>query len=887
MERLKIAMGPGYEVERELGGGGMSHTYVAVEKTLGRQIVVKVLPAGLGGHVSVERFHREIQVAARLAHPHIVPLLTVGEVDGLPFYTMPFVKGESLRTRLSREGELPFNDTVRILRDVAAALVHAHTEGVVHRDIKPDNVMLSGGVAVVTDFGVAKARDMAAAPESGGPDPLWVTSLGVALGTLSYMSPEQATGDPNVDHRADLYSLGCMAYEMLAGTPPFTRRAPQQILAAHVHETPEPIEKRRPSTPFALAKLVMRCLEKRAADRPQSAQDVLAALDEISTPTGAMTATERIPAFTSRARRWSWVAAALLLVAVATVVMVRRAPAPFTLGSTAQLSAEPDLELDAAISPDGRFVAYSAGVFGRMRIYVRQVDGGQRLPLSDGVGGSHRWPNWSPDGSRIAFMGGDAIYVVPALGGTPDRAIESSGRVLLTPAWSPDGRQLAYADDRGLWVRALDGGEPRQVVEARAVHSPAWSPDGRRIAFVDENATYILDVGNIAPSAIAVVDVAGGTPHQLTESTRSHASPRWGPDGRSLLFVSDRGGARDIYQLPLRRNARAVGEPTRLTTGLNAYSISLSTDASRLAYSVLQLRSNIWSAPVTRGGPTPSSAARQVTGGGQVIESMAISRDGRWLAYDSNQPGNQEIFKFAIGGDSPMRLTRDAADDFGPSWSPDMREIAFYSVRNGTRDLFVMDADGRNVRQVTSGASQDYYPDWSSDGRQLAYTGTSAEAAREVFTVARDVDGTWGTPVQRTFGAKRQAAYQRWSPDGRWLAWAEPTGVALLDMTGAARDGAAIDAAPRLVGGPAGPDGVVRSVAWGRDAAEVFYLTATPGRGNEIFAVPVRGGPSRLVMRLDGDGWVQRIQRFATDGAMLYFALATDEADVWVMDVSR
>jgi dipeptidyl aminopeptidase/acylaminoacyl peptidase len=271
-----------------------------------------------------------------------------------------------------------------------------------------------------------------------------------------------------------------------------------------------------------------------------------------------------------------------------------------------------------------------------------------------------------------------------------------------------------------------------------------------------------------------------------------------------------------------------------------------------------------------------------VTVGGQVIESMAVSRDGRWLAYDSNQPGNQDVFKLVIAGDAPVRLTRHAADDFGPAWSPDMRELAFYSVRNGTRDLFVMDADGRNVRQVTSGASQDYYPDWSPDGRQLAYTGTSAEAAREIFTVARDANGTWGAPVQRTFGAQRQAAYQRWSPDGRWLAWAEPDGVALLDMSAPAGR----EAAPRLVGGPAATEGAVRSVAWGRDAAEVFYLTSMPARGNAIRAVPVRGGPSRLVMRLDGDGWVQRIQRFATDGTTLYFALATDEADVWVMDVT-
>ena len=882
IERLQLALGPGYDVERELGGGGMSHTFVALEKSLGRRVVVKVLPSGMGAHVSIERFRREIQFAARLAHPHIVPLLTVGEVDDLPFYTMPFVKGESLRTKLARDGELAVNDAVRVLRDVAAALAHAHAEGVVHRDIKPDNVILSGGVAVVTDFGVAKARDVAATPEEEPKDAApWVTSLGMALGTLAYMSPEQATGDPHVDHRADIYSFGCMAYELFTGSAPFTQRSPQQILSAHVHEVPEPVDKRRPSIPFALAKLVMRCLEKRAADRPQSAEEVLAALDAMTTPTGTMPTASYRPAPVSR-RPWVILTTVGVLLAVAMmVVIVRRPPRPFTLGNTTQLSAEPELELDAAISPDGRFVAYSAGIFGQMRIFVRQVEGGRKIEISGAVGGSHRWPSWSPDGARLAFMGADAIYVVAALGGAPDRAVEAPGHLLRTPAWSPDGLQLAYTDDRGLWVRALDGGEPRQLVETLAAHSPVWSPDGRRIAYVDENSTYITDIGNIAPSAIAVVPAAGGEVRQLTVRTRMHASPRWTPDGRGLLFVSDLGGARDIYQLALTSDARAIGEPMRLTTGLNAYSMSLSADATRLAYSVLLLRSNLWSAPVTRGGATPAAAARQVTAGGQVIESVDVSPDGAWLVYDSNRNGNQDIFSLPVAGGDPVQLTRDPADDFGPSWSPDGREIAFYSVRGGTRDVHVMDADGRNVRMATNGPGQDYFPDWSPDGRTIAFTGTAAQAAREVFTASRDASGAWSAPVQRTFGGNRTAAYQRWSPDGRWVAWAVNDGVALLDATMPAGP-AAVRRLPAAVS-----EGIVRSVAWGRDATEVYYLTATGARPNEIRAMPTRGGASRLLMRLDGEGWVQRIQRFATDGTTLFFALATDEADVWVMTVAR
>lgn len=882
MDRLQDALGPGFQVERELGGGGMSHTFVALETALGRRIVVKLLPSWMGTPVSVERFRREIQFAARLAHPHIVPLLSVGEVDGLPFYTMPFVKGESLRATLTREKRLPFSDTVRVLRDVAAALAHAHAEGVVHRDIKPDNVIVSGGVAVVTDFGVAKARDNAALPSNGDQGPAWVTSVGMALGTFAYMSPEQATGAPDLDHRADLYSFGCMAYELLSGHVPFAPNNLQKVLEAHVHQPPVPIETLREDVPAALAELVMRCLEKKPADRPQSADEVLAALDEMTTPTGAMPVLR--PA--SSGRRWLWVGAIAALAAVGTVYALTKGAdggaAPFVLGATVQVSAEPELELDAAISPDGRFVAYAAGVFGRLRIYVRQVEGGGRVALSDALPGSHRGPAWSPDGARLAFTGPDGIYVVSALGGAIDRAVADPGRTLITPAWSPDGNVLVYADDRGIWTRAVSGGEPQQLVAARAAHSPVFSPDGRWVAYVDENATYIGDVGNIAPSAIAIVPAAGGESRQLTAATHMHASPRWTPDGRSLLLVADLGGVRDIYQLALTPDLTPQGEPTRLSTGLGAYSVSLTADASRMAYSILRLRSNVWVAPLSRDGPTPSSAARQFTTGAQVIEAMDVSDDGRWLLYDSNRLGNQDIFKQSLEGGEPVPLTRESADDFGPTFSPDGREIAFYSVRNGTRDLFVMDADGRNLRQVTAGDGQDYFPDWAPDGQQLAFSGTAPQAAREVFTVARDADGIWGEPVQRTFSGTRTAAYQRWSPDGRWIAWADRDGVALLDLSvPSTPDGVGL----RIVGGRG--EGAVRSVAWGRGSQEVFYLTADQARGNEIRAVSVVGGPSRLVMRLDGAGWVQRIQRFAVDDRRVFFSLADDEADVWVMALER
>ena len=289
-DQLQATLGDAYTIERELGGGGMSRVFVATEHALGRKVVVKGLPSEMSGQVALDRFKREISLAAGLQHPHIVPLLTAGASEGLPFFTMPYVKGESLRAQIAQRGELPVNEATRVLREVASALAFAHDAGVVHRDIKPDNVLLSGGSAMVTDFGVAKAVSASTTAGASG-----LTSLGVALVTPAYMSPEQASADPMVDHRADLYSWGILAYELLTGSTPFSGRSAAAMLAAHTIESAESIARRRPGIPPALAALVMKCLEKRASDRPQNAGEIVRAIDDMVTPSGGLAPTRAVP----------------------------------------------------------------------------------------------------------------------------------------------------------------------------------------------------------------------------------------------------------------------------------------------------------------------------------------------------------------------------------------------------------------------------------------------------------------------------------------------------------------------------------------------------------------------------------------------------------------
>ncbi len=327
-DQLQETLGDSYVLEQELGGGGMSRVFVAHEAALGRKVVVKVLPAEMAAAVSLDRFRREIQLAAQLQHPHIVPLLTAGETSGLPFFTMPYVRGESLRAKLSKGGELPISETVRFLREVASALAYAHENNIVHRDIKPENVLVSGGSAVVTDFGVAKALSA-----SSGASGMSLTSMGVALGTPAYMAPEQATADPNTDHRADIYALGVMAYEMLTGSTPFQGRSPQATLAAHVTETPDQIINRRASVPPLLAALVMSCLEKRPADRPQTAHEIMHQLDALSTPSGGLPPTLRGSSSSKSLdiSKLRWIAigtAAVAVIAVAGFFVSKSSPGP-------------------------------------------------------------------------------------------------------------------------------------------------------------------------------------------------------------------------------------------------------------------------------------------------------------------------------------------------------------------------------------------------------------------------------------------------------------------------------------------------------------------------------------------------------------------------------
>ena len=886
LARLQSVLGDAYHVERELGGGGMSRLFLATEASLHRLVVIKLLPPELASEVSATRFKQEFELAARLQHPNILPVLSAGAKGDLLFYVMPFVSGESLRHRLTREGKVPVPDAARILHDVADALAHAHSEGVIHRDIKPENILLEGSHPVLTDFGVARVL---AEARSGGR----LTDTGISVGTPAYMSPEQAAGERNIDARADVYALAVVGYEMLAGFPPFVGPTARSLIAAHLTETPKSLRDVRPETTPEVADAIMRALTKDPNARLQTAAEFRDAV--ATSATGALGQRKRrwtLAAATSGAvgsvPRWLKVAigaAGLVVVVAGTIVLARRGPEALTLGKVTQITFEPGLEVEPSISPDGKLVAYAAGPLSAARVYVRQP-GGRPVALAAGAGPSQRRPRWSPDGTRILFEAGANVFVTPAFGGVP-RLMAGSA---CCAAWSPDGRRVAYVRSarreafvaerpESVYVMPADDGPSRLVGSLVDPHSLSWSPDGRWLAMVSGNDQFAVGVaafGNKGPSSVVLVPVEGGAPVPVTDNASLNVSPVWTPDSRHILFVSDREGARDVYAARVGTSGLSTGRAIRLTTGLNAHSISLSADGTRLAYAVYTSRANVWSIQIPSDGSVSVDRATQVTTGNQTVEQMAISRDGRWLYFDSDRSGNADIYRMRLGGGEPEQLTTDPADDFAPDVSPDGRWVAFHSLRLGTRDIFVMPAEGGEAQRVTDDPGEERVPIWSPDGRSLSFFLSGTGTRDGCYVISKDQAGRWGAP-RRVW---HHPTLSSWAPDGRTLAAVWSDGIWLIPAGGGT---------PRRVyQQPPDTIGITESAdaRWSPDARTI-YVKALDGEGRAAFwGIPATGGRARLLVRFDDPGkpspW---LYGWVTEGGRFYFIINDLQSDIYVAEL--
>jgi eukaryotic-like serine/threonine-protein kinase len=909
-----------YTILERLGGGGMGVVYKALDLRLKRTVALKFLPAALTrDEAAKQRFVQEAQAASSLDHPNICTIHEIDETpDGQLFLAMTFYDGETVKKYLDGTALRP-DDALDFAIQVAQGLVQAHDAGIVHRDIKSANLMVTrGGLVKIVDFGLAKLL--------GRTD---LTETGATLGTTAYMSPEQLRGAV-VDRRTDIWSLGVVLFEMLTGQLPFKGNSPYELSHAIVHEQAPSVSTTRTGVPAELDRVVQRCLAQNLDERYQNAADLLAELRWLrresaellrapspaggapsllsgphsavepshgATRSTAIGARQTLAAGSvtrnDRARWIAAVAALVLIVGVLAALLWRRESAMVVprVERTFQLTREAGLEIDPAVSPDGRLIAYASGPLDRMNIYVQQIEGGRRLSLTEATPGNHRWPQWSPDGNRISFQtfkdGRTEIYFVAALGGIPRRLVEAPpARCVRGLAWSPDGAEIAYVAGLCLersgsrdeiYVRPAGGGEARKIADAIDVFPLRWSPDGKRIAFSAGNGLFVFGgsigpIANIAPASLWVVPTHGGQPARVTHDAYLNQSPEWTTDGKGLLFTSDRGGGRDVYQIPISASGEPSGPPVRLTTGLNVYTTTLSAGGNRLGYSVLTYRQNIWSIRIPERPPASATEAAPLTTGSQSIEGLDVSADGRWLTFDSNRSGNLDIYKMPIEGGELEQLTSDAADDAIPVWSPDGREIAFYSFRTGNRDLFVMAADGGQLRQLTNHPASDRYPDWSADGRELVFW-SDRSGRDELYVISKDRGELKGeTPRQVTHTG---GLMPRWSPDGRLIAYRSPdAGLFVVRPDG--RDARLL--VPRIAR---------IFPAWSRDSRTIYYKVNEAGSRTSFWSVPAAGGEPRLLIELDDRSRASVRSEFATDGERFYFTVTEYDSDLWLMELAR
>lgn len=874
-DRLRTALNGRYALEHELGRGGMATVYLARDQRHNRRVAIKVLKPALAAALGPEQFLREIEVAARLQHPNILPLFDSGEAGGVLYYVMPFVEGESLNDRLARGGKLPIPDSVRILMEVADALNHAHTHGVVHRDIKPGNVLLSGRHALVADFGVAKAV-------SAATDPELLTSAGVVFGTPAYMAPEQATADQHQDHRVDIYALGALGYHLLTGRTPFAGTTAQEMLAAHVAAVPVPLERYCPAVSPALSQVVLRCLEKKPADRWQTAADVLEQLQPLATPSGGMTPAGTRPGIRrGQLMRWTVVGVAVAAIAFILSWIMHSGAVEITVSDITPVTSEPGVQFQPAVSPDGDAVAYVTGPTGAQRVVIRSTAGtsdGGEIRLADTAFVSETFPRWSGNGESVRFWGcrvkGCAMYETGRLGGAV-RSASVPTRLGIKPvqtAWSPDGTRLAFVVADTIFTSVTGDTMAHPVVVGgwfEDFHSLAWSPDGRLLAYVDGNSAWFG--GNVMPSSIWIVDPDGGTARPITNADHLNVSPAW-IDARHLLFVSNRDGPRGVYVVEVGADG-AQGEP-RLVPGVaDPHSVSYSIAARKLVWAKFTPRQNIWSYPLGRSTPVSIGEGRPVTKGNQVIENHDVSPDGKWLAFDSNLRGNMDIYKMPVAGGEAVRLTESPWDEWVPRWSPDGTEIAYFSGSGaGSTAIAVMPAGGGTPITLTHRDVVDSWPSWSADGLQIYFTSCNGTICRANVLTRDSVGGRWREPVQLT---------------DSWCGYPEraPTRPALLCRNNSR---GTVSLVSTQTGRVLVPDFIAAAALarlslprYSRDGRTV-YAVATHSDGRRgIWAIPSAGGPARLVVAFD-DSLLVPTAFVSVGPDRLYLTLSEYESEIWV-----
>lgn len=882
-----------YRFVDKIGEGGMGVVWRAVDTTLDREVAIKLLPEAFAAdRERLARFEREAKMLALLNHPGIVTIHAVEHAPEGPFLVMEYVRGSSLHELIPPEGfpvERFFECAVALTEAVAAA----HGQGVTHRDLKPGNVVVTDdGRLKVLDFGLAKLAAMPGSSAAGeDPDATRTgsaTTPGVLLGTVAYMSPEQAEGRP-ADARSDIFSLGVMLFEMATGCRPFRGENPAQLVSSILRDPAPALDALRPDLPRPLGRVVHQCLEKDPPRRFQTALDVRNQLR-------ALHDGQRLGARPSRHVALGVAAAVLLTVVAATVILFQQralrdaaaesaaagSVSPFVARKLSQLTFGVEPEQWPAWSPDGRHLVYAAEHDGNAKLFLKTHDGGEERQLTRGARDDIQ-PAWSPDGKTVAFVrassargklepanvlsgeydGGD-VWLIDVESGQETRIIEAA----FDPAFSPDGARIAvdasWAGPRRIWITDGRGRNPRQVTtdtSEAVVHTrPTWSPDGTHLAFQHEEKTK-LD--------LSVADVATGATARVTDDLYGDLDPVWSAVDGHIYFSSYRGGGWNIWRIAVEPDGRPKGPPLQLTTGAGQdIQPTLTADGRRVGFTVLSQNADLWRLPVDPDAGRVAGSPEPLVVSSREDSRGSWSPDGRAVAFNSDRDGEMNVWIQSVADRTTRPLTRGAGGDYQPRWSPDGKSIAFFSARSGNADIWVVDVATSALRQVTDHPALDTNPFFSADGKSIAFQ-SDRDGRKEVWIV----DAAGGEPRQlTTVGAADH--FLRWSDDDRWIYFRSTT----LPDNGVCRVPAA--------GGDVEPLGI--PVGW--------HMSFSPDRtrlldvvGHKTMWIHPLNGSEPLELFASDDPAVRiDYPEWSPDGRWIVFdRVAPQGGDVWLLEGLR
>jgi eukaryotic-like serine/threonine-protein kinase len=845
-DQLRTALAARYEIEGEIGVGGMATVYRAVDLRHHRKVAVKVLHPELAAILGSERFLKEIELTAGLQHPHILPLFDSGEAEGLLYYVMPYVEGESLRARLERERQLPVTDALRIGSQVADALDYAHRHGLVHRDVKPENILLHEGSALVMDFGIALAIQSAGEGR--------MTQTGLSLGTPQYMAPEQAMGERGVDARADVYALGAVVYEMLAGEAPFTGPSSPAVLAKVLTERPREIRINRPQVPEQVDAAVIRALEKLPADRWQSAKEFSEALQ--GSGGSVFRSTVHPAAAASSGRRGATVrqqlrqpltiglGAAALGLSAAVLVLARSwgsnsngnremEAVPVALeisipGSEGNFDLNANTYRLVAISPDSRMYAFHVlGADGVSRIYLRRSSETVARPLPGSEGA---WePTFSPGGRSLAYISGGALWRTEVDGGARVRIGDVEDP--RDPTWVGDHIAYRHSSGRGIGFMRANGGPHIELTVADSAggelhRSPVGTNDGETVLFQSYRGSNVsnarVGIASLRTGEWKVFDELPGVPLGVLEGLLIYH------DGTSTIF----GVPFDIrsWQLTGTRIALLQDVTVHPSSGGRAALAALSSSGTLIYASGIGQGARELTAVDFDGSQRPLSPLRG------VFRQARYSPDGRQVALTIEEGGTREIWLHHLSSGTLQRL---GADGERPEWTPDGEKL-LYLVRDfdspavsiNSPAVWILNIDGsRPPERLQEGAAHGIY---SPDGTELLYrAGGPGPAGNNLF-----VRSLTGDTTSRPLAVS--SAYEHSnpavSPDGRWVAYpSNESGtwqIYVQPYPGPGR---------RFPISVAGGDHAV----WAPDGSRLYYSS-----GNRMMEARITQGPFEVSRRL-------------------------------------